>query len=186
MLEYLEIKNKLIIDANPLTPLANRSIPPRFNNTTIPEHLYTQDAPVFQARILPQSQPYCQASFLIEIILPREYPFKHPKITFLDPMYHPRVHESGKICCGCRFCGGHGYSRIKSLVDIIEDLIYFIDNISDNFETANSECATEYTNDHPTFYRKALESTLSYGRPSNILSQSIRKYINVRKTTPLI
>jgi ubiquitin-protein ligase len=164
-LERLETENKLIIDINPFKSVGNRTIPSRFNNTTITERLNPQNAFVFQARILPQSEPYCQASFLIEISLPPEYPFKRSKITFLDPIYHPRVHKSGKICCECRFCGGSGCFRIKPLVDIIEDLIYFIDNISDNFETANFECAAEYTDDHPTFYRKALENTLTYGRP---------------------
>jgi ubiquitin-protein ligase len=164
-LERLETENKLIIDVNPLTPSGNRTIPPRFNNTTIAERRNTKNAFVFQARILPQSEPYCHASFLIEIEFLEEYPFKAPKITLLDPIYHPRVRESGTLCYGCDRCNGIMYVPTKYLVDIIEYVIYLIDNISDSFCVANRECFTEYMEDHPTFYRKALERTISYGRP---------------------
>jgi ubiquitin-protein ligase len=164
-LERLEFKHKIIIDVHPLASFGNQKVPPRFNNATVTERLDTNNMFIFQARILPQSEPYCQASFLTEIALPPEYPFKGPKIIFLDPIYHPNIHESDKLCCDSGFHGDEGYKPTTSLVDIIENIIHFIDNIPDQSGYVNAECFQEYTNDYPTFYKKALERTLSYGRP---------------------
>jgi ubiquitin-protein ligase len=164
-LERLEFEHKIIIDVNPLACFGNQKVPPRFNNTTATERLNPNNMFIFRARILPQSEPYCQASFLIEIALPPEYPFKGPKIIFLDPIYHPSIHESGKFCCDSGFHGNEGYRPTTSLVDIIEDIINFIDNIPNQSGYVNQECFAEYKDDYPTFYKKALELTLSYGRP---------------------
>jgi ubiquitin-protein ligase len=164
-LERLESENKIIIDVNPLTSLGNQKVPPRFNNTTITERLDTNNILTFQARLLPQTEPYCRASFLIEIAFPSEYPFKGPKIIFLDPIYHPFVYESGRLCCDWGFSTDASYRPTTMLTEVIEKIIHSIDNISDEFEDANGECFAEYKNDYPTFYKKALERTLSYGRP---------------------
>ena len=46
------------------------------------------------------ADPYKGEEFKIEIEL-GEYPFKAPKITFLEPVIvHPNVEKSGKICFG--------------------------------------------------------------------------------------
>ncbi len=164
-LERLESENKIIIDVNPLISFGNEQVPPHFNNTTIIERLDATNRYTFQARILPQTEPYCQASFLIEITLPPEYPFRGPKIIFLDPIYHPSIDESGRLCCDWGFFSDGNYKPTTMLVDVIEDLIHIIDNIPGYSKYVNGECFEEYKNDYSTFYKKALERTLSFGRP---------------------
>ncbi len=121
---------------------------------------------IIQGRILPQTEPYCRASFLIEIALPREYPFKCPEITFLDPIYHPNVEESGKCCC-CSFGFGDpkSYKPTVALSKIITTIIEMIDSPVTRQQGHNQERLAEYHNNYETFCKKALESTLSYGRP---------------------
>ena len=42
--------------------------------------------------------PYDKALWEIRIKFPVEYPFKAPEITFITPIFHPNVDETGKIC----------------------------------------------------------------------------------------
>jgi len=139
-LEHLKFEHKLMIDVHPLTSFRNRKVSPRFNNTTVTEHLNSYNMFTFQARILLQTEPYCQASFLIEIALPSEYPFQGPRIIFLDPIYHPSVYGSGRLCCDWRFSSDRIYRPITTLREVIEKIIHSIDNISNEFEDVNQEC----------------------------------------------
>jgi ubiquitin-protein ligase len=165
MLECLESENKIIIDVNPLKSFGNQKVPSRFNNTTITQHLPAVDMNRFQVRILPKTEPYCRASFLIDIRFPPEYPFKEPDITFLDPIYHPSIGNSGHYS-GCPKCNcDETYKPTTMLVETIEHVFHNIDSNPDDSHICNYECFVEYQNDYQTFYRKALEHTLSYGRP---------------------
>jgi ubiquitin-conjugating enzyme E2 D/E len=175
-LERLESENKIIIDINPFKSFGNGKIPPRFNNvtiiegfpsTSIIEYIKAINMFTFQARILPQTEPYCQASFLIEIVFPSEYPFKQPKIIFSDPIYHPNIYDDySTFSSDGGFPDDYGwYKPTTSLVEIIEKVLSFIDNIPGRANYVNKKCFKEYEKDYPTFYKKALEGTLSYGRP---------------------
>jgi ubiquitin-conjugating enzyme E2 T len=126
-------------------------------------HFYGTNTAVIQGRILPKTEPYCHASFLIEIRLPSEYPFKEPYVTIRDPIYHPNIDESGRHCCCWGFSQYEGYTPTTLLADIIEGVIRVIDN-PDCSHSCNLQCQ-EYQNDYQTFYKKALKLTLLYGRP---------------------
>ena len=57
------------------------------------------------------------------------------------------------------------YRPTTRLIDIIDNIISSIDDRPDYIHSLNKECSEEYRNDFNTFYKKALEMTLSYGRP---------------------
>ncbi len=121
------------------------------------------NAGIIRGRILPEKDPYCFASFLIEIKFPSEYPFKMPEIRFLDPIYHINIMNNGKLCC----CWGREYDTYlptTSLVDFIKSLIETV-NRPDLNRCTDSERATEYQNNYEAFYEKALRCTLNTGRP---------------------
>jgi ubiquitin-protein ligase len=158
--------------------------PARFNNTKATQRSDDKDVIVIHGRILPMSEPYCRASFLIEIALPPEYPFKVPRVTFLDPIYHPNAMEDGTYACCCctyRCCHRHpgdpacdyigchhgtNWKPTTSLADLIEDTIRIIDRTPDiNNLSLNDDYAKEYLFNYSAFYEKALRLTLSYGRP---------------------
>ena len=164
-LERLEIENKIIIDVNPLTPFSDQKVRPRFNNTINTPRSNAASMFTFQARILPQTSPYCLASFLIEIGFPEVYPFNAPKIVFLDPIYHPSVFESDTYQYSRNLARDKPYDPRTPLVDMIETIIHTIDSACDPVEIVDDQCYEEYQIDFQTFYQKALEFTLSYGRP---------------------
>lgn len=51
---------------------------------------------VIIGRIFPDSEPFKEGSFQIELKLPPEFPFSPPAIRFLTPIYHPSVEQDGK------------------------------------------------------------------------------------------
>jgi len=168
-LKQLESENKFILDSFPWELLFDTNKPPpRFNNSRMTQRPSRQNMTIIQGRILPQTEPYCRASFLIEIVLSQEYPFKCPEVTFLDPIYHPNVAPSG-ACCGCScgfgFATAEVYKPTTSLSGIITTIIENIDSPFTSQEAHNRERLGEYRHNYQTFCKKALESTLSYGRP---------------------
>merc|ERR1712100_870903 len=46
----------------------------------------------------PQGSPFEGGVFALNVIVPDNYPFSAPRITFETPIYHCNVNDSGKIC----------------------------------------------------------------------------------------
>ncbi|GAB5035469.1 ubiquitin-conjugating enzyme e2 n [Nannochloropsis oceanica] len=46
----------------------------------------------------PESSPYQQGTFKLELFLPADYPMAPPKVRFLTKMYHPNIDKLGRIC----------------------------------------------------------------------------------------
>ncbi len=122
---------------------------------------------IIQGRVLPTMEPYCRASFLIKIKLPREYPFKIPEVIILDPIYHPNVVEGVHHKCYCNEHRLHiqQYSPSTPLKHYIEAAIHAISIFPKFEQSINAEVAKEYRDNPQRFYEKALRLTLSYRRP---------------------
>lgn len=163
-LERLELENKFIIDHSPLAHFGNIQTPPRFNNTTASWRSHLRDSFVIRGRILPQTEPYRHASFLVEITLPVAYPFEEPDLTILDPIYHPNVDRFGKHCCCWHFGESGKFRPPAALAEFVMHVISIIDHPEPD-HPQDFECTREYVNNYSRFYEKALKLTLSYGRP---------------------
>lgn len=46
----------------------------------------------------PENTPYENGIFKLKIVIPDDYPFKPPTITFLTKIYHPNISSTGTIC----------------------------------------------------------------------------------------
>jgi len=64
-------------------------------------HIFPADDDVFQWRVLvegPDDSPFKGGVFMLVVVIPRDYPFKPPKIAFDTPVYHFNVNDSGAVC----------------------------------------------------------------------------------------
>ena len=130
------------------------------SNTEAGRRSGTAGSFIIRGRIFPQIYPYCLASFLVEIKILPEFPFKIPEARILDRIYHPKVDERGDHCCCWEFI----WRPTSQLIDFIESMISVIDNV--NLEDHGDKIRTvEYEHNYDEFYKKALRYTLDYGRP---------------------
>ena len=116
---------------------------------------------LIRGRIFPEKDPYCFASFMIEIRLSPEFPFKLPTARIVDRMYHPNINDDGSHCCEWGFSSDSWCSTF-SLVEFIEGVLKVINLDFDH--NSNPEVTDEYQNQYEKFYEKALQYTLTYGR----------------------
>jgi ubiquitin-conjugating enzyme E2 L3 len=135
-----------------LAHFGNKKLPACFNNTPVTRCSHKKDLIRLQGRILPKTEPYCRASFLIEITFPREYPFKPPEMLFLDPVYHPNVDERGcSYCCWEHLLWNETYKPTTSVKDLIEAFIRNFDSLAEIDQAMNTGVASEYRT-HPEIF----------------------------------
>jgi ubiquitin-conjugating enzyme E2 D/E len=48
----------------------------------------------------PPGSPFEGGTFVLNVVVPDDYPFQPPRITFETPIYHCNMNDSGKICLG--------------------------------------------------------------------------------------
>jgi ubiquitin-conjugating enzyme E2 T len=57
------------------------------------------DVRSLEAAILgPVGSPYEGGNFSLSVQLPNSYPFEHPIVRFITPIYHPNIDGEGRIC----------------------------------------------------------------------------------------
>lgn len=66
--------------------------------------------------------PYDGGSFLIDIVFPPDYPFKHPTITFMTKIMHPNVNKHGAICLSVLDEWAPNYTMLNVLLAIVSFL----------------------------------------------------------------
>ena len=46
----------------------------------------------------PQGTPFEKGVFVLDVVLPTNYPFPHPRVTFRTPIFHCNISGNGVIC----------------------------------------------------------------------------------------
>jgi ubiquitin-protein ligase len=95
--------------------------------------------------------------FLIEIKIPRRYPYEAPKIRFKTPIWHVNIFKE-KVCVGIL---GKEWSPAYSLVQVVET-IRFLLNAPNPDDPLNGAAARMWKRDPTTFKNQAADYVTRY------------------------
>ncbi|KAI0834367.1 ubiquitin-conjugating enzyme [Hypoxylon sp. FL0890] len=97
----------------------------------------------------PPGTVYAGGNFVLSIVLPQDYPFKAPQVTFNTRIYHPNVtnDSAGSICLGMlKPENWKPASKINAVLDAIRQLLIepnpddpLEPRIADEFKTSRKE-----------------------------------------------
>ncbi|AFN83501.1 ubiquitin-conjugating enzyme E2 [Encephalitozoon romaleae SJ-2008] len=90
----------------------------------------------------PEDSPYSGAKYIINILLPDNYPFKSPSIGFTTRIFHPNVDEaSGSICLDVL---NQIWSPIYDLLNIVDILLPQLLSYPNAADPLNCEAGSMY------------------------------------------
>ncbi|KAI2611941.1 ubiquitin-conjugating enzyme [Hypoxylon sp. NC1633] len=111
----------------------------------------------------PPNSPYAGGTFMLTIVLPSEYPFKMPQVTFGTRIYHPNVtnDSTGNICLGIlKPENWKPASRVRTVLDAVRDLLV-APNPDDPLEPRIAE---EYRNQPAEYQKNARAYVVRYAQ----------------------
>jgi ubiquitin-protein ligase len=99
----------------------------------------------------PEGCVYESGVYSISFVFPENYPFKHPDVKFITPMYHPNIKkDSGEICMDVF---ASSWSPTQKVKDILEKLVSMIKSPSTD-SPLEPEICQEFMNNHAQFEKK--------------------------------
>ncbi|KAF2665675.1 ubiquitin-conjugating enzyme [Microthyrium microscopicum] len=109
----------------------------------------------------PANSPYAGGRFKVNFVLPDDYPFKPPVVTFKTKIYHCNVTNdaTGSVCIAMlKPDAWKPASMCKQVIEAIRGLL-IVPNVDDPLEL---EIATQYKENRVEFDKKAKEWTKKY------------------------
>lgn len=122
------------------------SLSPKYDAELVDDNIYHWNV----ALNGPESTPYFGFTFLLEIKMPKNYPFDKPEISFKTQIYHPNVSRKGEICMG-------DFSLWKSQNTILELLNYvnYLLSFPDTNNPLEPQIASHYISNKSDYEEKA-------------------------------
>ncbi|KAI0139907.1 ubiquitin-conjugating enzyme [Hypoxylon sp. NC0597] len=111
----------------------------------------------------PPGTVYAGGTFVLSIVLPQDYPFKAPQVTFNTRIYHPNVtnDSAGSICLGMlKPENWKPASKINAVLDAVRQLL-IEPNPDDPLEP---RIADEYKNSPREFEKTARSYVTKYAQ----------------------
>uniref|UniRef100_A0A0A9WL42 Ubiquitin-conjugating enzyme E2-18 kDa n=1 Tax=Lygus hesperus TaxID=30085 RepID=A0A0A9WL42_LYGHE len=120
---------------------------------------------VWHALICPETPPYKDGAFRVEMIFPQEYPFKPPKLIMKTKIYHPNFDEKGQVCMG--MLTPENWKPSTSMEQVLQAYIALI-NDPDPTDALRADIGNELATDKNRFTKNAVTFTKKYAekRPS--------------------
>jgi len=107
-----------------------------------------------QATIMgPEDSPYQGGVFYLNIIIPKDYPFKPPKLTFTTRIYHPNINSNGTFCLDILYDEWSPALTISKVLLSISSLLTYVN--PDN--TLVQEIANIYETDRAKYENTVKE-----------------------------
>ena len=102
----------------------------------------------------PKGSAYEDGLFNLSVEFPDNYPFKHPEVKFITPMYHPNIKkETGEICMDVF---ANNWSPTQKVSDIIEKIASLLVSPSTD-SPLESEINQEYVSDQKKWAKKVKD-----------------------------
>ncbi|EED19898.1 ubiquitin conjugating enzyme (UbcB), putative [Talaromyces stipitatus ATCC 10500] len=114
----------------------------------------------------PEDTPYEGGTFIVNLTLPNEYPFKPPTVSFATKIYHPNVSndDKGSMCLGMlKSDEWKPSSRIAAVLEFARQLL--VEPMPD--DAVEGRIAEQYQNDRKRFEEVARDWTRRYAREAN-------------------
>ncbi|KAI4724451.1 ubiquitin-conjugating enzyme [Aureobasidium sp. EXF-10728] len=109
----------------------------------------------------PEDSVYANGKFKIEVLLPKEYPFKPPTVSFKTKIYHPNVSndDKGSMCLGMlRSDQWKPPNKIRDVLILVRQIL----SAPQPDDAVESRIADEYKNNPDVFEKNAKDFVAKY------------------------
>eukprot|EP01099_Mayorella_cantabrigiensis_P006779 TRINITY_DN577_c0_g1_i1.p1 TRINITY_DN577_c0_g1~~TRINITY_DN577_c0_g1_i1.p1 ORF type:complete len:152 (-),score=28.38 TRINITY_DN577_c0_g1_i1:320-775(-) len=108
----------------------------------------------------PPGTPYADGVFELEILFPKEYPFKPPKIVFKTRIYHCNINSKGAICLDIL---KDNWSPALTISKVLLSISSLLADCNPN-DPLVGNIAKQYISDREEHDKIAREWTLKYAK----------------------